>query len=344
VNVKEILSIGSLKEYDKTLELRAVPKKEQPLVTSQNAITLRYGLTDDKVFLDLIDADSGVADATVYTTDAVLSAILTVKNSVFPWDVRVTKINNQIIFDQSEKERTSYIDMLTVNENTSGNLPEEEKDLIRLCVEATNSNKNFIYQVAKGEEKNWTNLKYDDEDLPEKKLYKYRKWVLEGKFNIVVRSEIDSYTKKVDPETEVESIQYLKVVALNEFDLSADWRSKLETTRGALISSEFRNNSCKISKWLCQAVLADVDTVKVGFVSRVAPKDLTKHSVLLVETMKTTTLMQTIGYKLKDNWSIMKHLIETIQKQEDGTYALVKLPYKQSIRIYRIPKEEEASA
>jgi len=54
------------------------------LVTSQNAITLRYGLTDDKVFLDLIDADSGVADATVYTTDAVLSAILTVKNSVFP--------------------------------------------------------------------------------------------------------------------------------------------------------------------------------------------------------------------------------------------------------------------
>jgi len=31
--------------------------------------------------------------------------------------------------------------MLTVNENTNGNLPEEEKDLIKLCVEATNINK-----------------------------------------------------------------------------------------------------------------------------------------------------------------------------------------------------------
>jgi len=321
------------------LETKAGPKKEQQLATTQSGITLRYGITDDKIFLDLIEQDSDIVEPTVYATDAVLSAILTVKNSVFPWDVRVTKMGSQIIFDQSEKEKTSYIDMLTVNENTSGNLPEEEKDLVRLCVEATNINKNFVNQTTKGEEKTWASEKYDIEDLPERKLYKYRKWVLDGKFNVVTRSEIDSFTKTVNSEG-VEGTQYLKVCSLNECDLNNDWRAKLETNRGALTSTEFRNNSCKISKWICQAVLADVDTVKLGFVSRILSKDLTKHAVLLVETVKTATLIQAIGYKLKDNWSIMKHLIETIMKQEDGTYALVKLPYKQSIRIYRIPKEE----
>jgi len=63
--------------------------------------------------------------------------------------------------------------------------------------------------------------------------------------------------------------------------------------------------------------------------------------VLLIEQQKTTTLSTTIGYKLRDNWSIVKHLMETLIKWEDGTYALIKLPYKQSVRIYKIPKEDE---
>jgi len=71
---------------------------------------------------------------------------LTVKNSVFPWDVRVTKIGNQLIFDQAaqDKSSASYIDLLSVNENTTGNLPDEEKDLLKWCVEATFINKNFV--------------------------------------------------------------------------------------------------------------------------------------------------------------------------------------------------------
>jgi len=178
--------------------------------------------------------------------------------------------------------------------------------------------------------------KIEFDELPEKKLYKYRKFTLDNKFQVIVRSEIDSFIK-----TENDTEKFLKVVALNEYDIGADWRVKLDTNRGALESTEFRNNSCKISKWLCQAVIADIDTVKLGFISRIGAKDTSKHSVLLVETIKTDLLSKTIGYKVKENWSIMKHLIETILKQEDGTYILVKLPYKQSIRIYRIPKEEE---
>jgi len=41
--------------------------------------------------IDLIEKETGTAEPTVYVTDSVLSSILTVKNSVFPFDVRVTK-------------------------------------------------------------------------------------------------------------------------------------------------------------------------------------------------------------------------------------------------------------
>jgi translation initiation factor 3 subunit D len=343
VTSKELLVVGSLKEYDKALESKAAPKKEQQLTTiPASSMTIRYGLSEDKIFQDFIEKEAGGADTMIYTTDAVLSSILTVKNSVFPWDVRVRKIGNQVIFDQSETEKSSYIDMLSVNENTTGNLPEEEKELIRLCIESTYINKNFTNQVSKGEEKTWSSDKIELDELPDKKLYKYRKFTLDNKFNIIVRSEIDTYIKtEVDGN---EKLQYVKVFALNEYDYSTDWRVKLDTNRGALESTEFRNNSCKISKWLCQSMLADVDTVKLGFISRITPKDASKHSVLLVETIRTDILSKTIGYKLKENWSIVKHLVETILKQEDGTYVLVKLPYKQSIRIYRIPTEGEEKA
>ena len=116
-----------MREYDRGLEAKSTAKKEQTLVAAQNNMTLRYSLTDDKILLDLIINEANVKEPTVYITDSVLAAILTVKNSVFPWSVRVTKSGNQYLFDQSDKEKASYIDMLTVNENTNGNLPDEEK-------------------------------------------------------------------------------------------------------------------------------------------------------------------------------------------------------------------------
>lgn len=40
-------------------------------------------------------------------------------------------------------EQISYVDLLTNNENISGNMPEEEKEVFKLCVESTTINKNF---------------------------------------------------------------------------------------------------------------------------------------------------------------------------------------------------------
>jgi hypothetical protein len=61
-----------------------------------------------------------------------------------------------------------------------------------------------------------------------------------------------------------------------------------------------------------------------------------------VEAMTSASLSKQIGYNLKDNWPVIKTIVEVLSKQEDGTFSFVKLPYKQAIRIYRVPGEEEA--
>lgn len=67
---------------------------------------------------------------------------MTVKHSNFPWEMEVTKINNVFIMDKLNSA-TSYLDLYTANENHSGNLPEEEKEMLKLCLESTNININF---------------------------------------------------------------------------------------------------------------------------------------------------------------------------------------------------------
>lgn len=45
-----------------------------------------------------------------------------------------------------------------------------------------------------------------------------------------------------------------------------DWRSKLDTQKGAVLATELQNNSCKLAKWTLQALLAGSDQIKFGLV------------------------------------------------------------------------------
>lgn len=63
------------------------------------------------------------------------------KISQFPWHVYVTKENDQIILDKALDDYIqgdwTYLDLETCSENSNKNMPDEEKDLLNLCIEAT---------------------------------------------------------------------------------------------------------------------------------------------------------------------------------------------------------------
>ena len=124
--VADLATVGKINEYDKTWDGKQTGKKNVPF-TLPNTITLGTGPRSDRFLLEHIEKNKGTEDPIIYTTDTILSSLLTVKNSVFPWDIVVVKEGNQIFLEPSEKNKLNYTDILTVNENTAGNLPEDEK-------------------------------------------------------------------------------------------------------------------------------------------------------------------------------------------------------------------------
>ena len=46
------------------------------------------------------------------------------------------------------------------------------------------------------------------------------------------------------------------------------------------LTKEVQDNSCKISRWVVESLLAGADQIKFAFVTRKSPKDNTKHIVL----------------------------------------------------------------
>ncbi len=82
---------------------------------------------------------------------------------------------------------------------------------------------------------------------------------------MVVRTEFDAYQGKRQDES------YVTIRSLNEFDSKAqgngkapDWRSKLDTQRGAVVATEMKNNSAKLARWAVQSILAGAELMKVG--------------------------------------------------------------------------------
>ncbi len=78
----------------------------------------------------------------IFINDILLTVLMTLKYSNFPWEMEVNKLGNILTFDRIN-ENVGYADLLTNNENFSGNMPEEEKEVFKLCVESTTVNKNF---------------------------------------------------------------------------------------------------------------------------------------------------------------------------------------------------------
>src|SRR2546423_11660151 len=82
---------------------------------------------------------------------------------------------------------------------------------------------------------------------------------------LIVRTQLDSIIKNPSGDS------FINVRALNEFDARAqgtggalDWRQKLDTQRGAVVTTEMKNNSCKLAGWAIQSILAGADQMKLG--------------------------------------------------------------------------------
>ncbi|KAF8343728.1 eukaryotic translation initiation factor 3 subunit D [Amanita rubescens] len=367
---------GRIFAYDKTFD-RITTKSERPLQATDR---IKYNTTtsDDPVIQQY--ANKGVA--TVYTTDVILSALMCATRSVYPWDIVIVREGNTLFFD---KRDGGPFDSVTVNENagdppqdtpaTNTNNPAEKNatqeqpsinSATSLSLEATYINQNFSFQTASEAgppppvEFPRPNPFYgpDETDPLASCGYRYRLFDLsvteDEDIKLCVRTEVDAFTPLVGNPLEGQGLVTIR--ALNEFDTRApgaggapDWRTKLDSQRGAVVATEMKNNSCKLAKWAVQSILAGADLMKVGYISRINPRDNTRHVILSTASMRPTEFAAQLNVSLANGWGIVRTVTDLCLKMPEGKYVLVKDPNKPVIRLYAVPpgtfqveEEEEA--
>ncbi|KAF8838622.1 translation initiation factor eIF-3 subunit D [Paxillus ammoniavirescens] len=358
---EDIDTYGRVFAYEKSYD-RITTKTERPL---QLVDRIKYNTTtsDDPVIQQLAAKNT----ATVYASDVILSVLMCAPRSVYPWDIVIVREGNNLFFD---KRDGGPFDTVTVNENASDppqdptppnpNNPTEKATVpevpsintaTSLSLEATYINQNFGFQSV---QENVTadfahpNPFYGPEETEPLAScgYRYRVFDLgiteDEDIKICVRTEVDAYIAGQGNPAEGHGLVTIR--ALNEFDPRAqgaggapDWRSKLDSQRGAVVSTEMKNNSCKLAKWTVQSVLAGAELMKIGYISRVNPKDNTRHVILSTASMRPTEFAAQLNVSLANGWGIVRTITDLCMKMPEGKYVLIKDPNKSVIRLYSVP-------
>uniref|UniRef100_A0A8C7CD99 Eukaryotic translation initiation factor 3, subunit D n=1 Tax=Oncorhynchus kisutch TaxID=8019 RepID=A0A8C7CD99_ONCKI len=166
--------------------------------------------------------------------------------------------------------------------------------------------------------------------------YRYRRWKLGEDIDLIVRCEHDGVMTGANGE-----VSFINVKTLNEWDSrhcnGVDWRQKLDSQRGAVLATELKNNSYKLARWTCCAMLAGSEYLKLGYVSRYHAKDSARHVVLGTQQFQPTEFASQINLSMENAWGILRCVIDICRKLEEGKYLILKDPNKQVIRVYSLP-------
>ena len=333
---EELGSYGKLRWFNKAFD-KVTPKFEREL---SRTCKPRYNVTtsDDPVMEQFAKKKAG----TVFATDSMVAAIMCAARSVYSWDLVMTKEDGQVFFDKRDE---GNFDLLTVSETSQEPISDDKENIngvSQLSKESTTANGNFAQQVLVEESAEKAmdfGAKDPFVDAGEDAAvagYRYRKWKLSDDITLVARCALDGVVESKGTKS------LLSIKALTEFDskvTGVDWRQKIETQRGAVIATELKNNANKLAKWTCSALLAGADQMKLGFVSRVHPKDPNAHAIINTQTYKPKDFAQQINLTEGNMWGVFKSIAETCLKMDDGKYLLVKDPNKPIIRIYEVPAD-----
>lgn len=339
---EDILKCGELLKYDESND-RLNLRTTKPLKLAADTSFVYAGTLEDPVLEKLISEKKG----TVFATDEILAYLMTLTRSAKTWDIILTRVGDVLFID---KRDDAQMEILTVNENFTDRVFEKDEarqkmpynSPEKLGVEATAINQSFLVQALKKDEatpQGNPNPFTEEGEQPRQPIcYAYRAWQV-GSHKLVARTEIHaSLPVKSAPNQPDKKIN---VYALNEFDSklsgNVDWRQKLDNQKGAVMANEMKNNSGKIARWTAQSLLAGVDTMKLGFVSRVSPVEPTKHVILGVNTVRPRDVAMQITLNERNMWGILKYIIDLVMSKEPGKYLLVRDPNKPLVKLYKVP-------
>ena len=106
-----------------------------------------------------------------------------------------------------------------------------------------------------------------------------------------------------------------------------------------MLATELKNNSNKLAKWTLQAMLAGVDLIKLGYVSRHHTRDSFNHVILGTQSYKPKEFAPLINLNIGNAWGILKAIVDLCLQLPEGRYLLLKDPNKPVVRFYSVPTD-----
>lgn len=334
---------GSLKQFNSSL-LGISPSNEQPLLQSP-ATFFRVTVSEDPIIQQL--AMTGAAS--VFFTDAVLSALMCSPRSFDSFDIVVNKVGDSLFFD---KRDGSILDLVTVDE-TAAEPPTNENGRNHinapgpLAREAAHVNQMFSQHALKRDSKTReaepNPFVTEAEQVPAAVAYHYRQFDLAGDVKLIVRCEIEAYgTPSLAAAAAAASASkeppLITIKALNEYDPhETEWRSKIETQRGAILATELKNNNNKIARWTAQSLVAGTSQIILGFITRLTPHQNQRHALVGMQAYSPEDLSFQINLVPSNMWGIVEHVVDVLSEQDDGKYLIFRDPNENMVRTYALP-------
>jgi translation initiation factor 3 subunit D len=341
---EDLDSFGYVHYYNRSLDKHMVNIKLEPL----DRVVHNISTSDDPVIQGLASQDTG----TFFATDSIISLLMCSTKTVYPWDIVINKSNGKVFLDKREG---GPLDFVSVDENAIEPPSDAvEKDNINssnsLAFEATYINQNFSANAVSESQNNKYELDHPNPfyNEEEQKLgdpllahgYKYKVFNVadspeDEPIKLVIRTEVDAAQQNAGGD-----VSLITVKALNEYGGTSgvlEWKNKFVNQRGAIVAAEMKNNLGKLSRWTVQSILAGASLMKIGFVSRVTPKDNTQHVIVGVLGREPSQFSSQLNLNLNNGWGIVRSVINICSELDDGKYVLLKDPNNPAIKLYKVP-------
>ncbi|KAJ1914784.1 hypothetical protein H4219_004629 [Mycoemilia scoparia] len=357
---------GNIGGYDKKFD--RIPARQPIQLRKQDCVAYNVSASDDPVLQKLADENK----AKVFASDVVLATLMIASRTVNPWDIVINRVDDKLFLD---KRDGGPLDYLTVNENAvDPPIEGPDKDAnpnspSMLAQEANEVNRHFLSMISSNasaavtsENPNPFRSEDDGDNSPNANArtvaaYKYRIFDITARGSsgddgdegasgaqgdedtclLAVRTELNAVDKTTNQN-------YLFARALNQFSVRApgaggalDWNTKIHTSRGAVVATERKNNAAKLAKWGIQAVLANANQLKLGYVSRINPAKRSAHQVLTVEKYRPEEFLKQLNVDIDNAWGIVKAVVDLCLALPEGRYVLVRDPNKPKMFLYLVP-------
>lgn len=373
VFIKNARECGEVFAYDDAWDKTTVQK--QKTLKGFKGHTFDETVFDDPIMEELMEGD----EADIFTTDLVAAVLMCSNKSNYSWDVEITKVKDKIIIDKrteddagetkintmNKDDKINILNFATVCETANEHQPwdnDSMNGIKSLMREAQEINNNWLQACQNPNSKH----SFDNDDpfiedphqVATRIGYVYKIWKIQeadkanGKkeMKICIRCTVHTKVSGAGPP------RFMNVYAVNEHNLNrTNWRQDIATKKISVLNKELEDNQFKISRWIVQSLLADVDQIKLAFVTRERMEDNKKHVVLATERLNTKQWAQQINMSMDKLWSIIRHIVQNVVsnksegEEEDHEspmteYVLLKEQQRMSMKLYKKGEEEEGEA